>query len=361
MVNKTRNEAPEAQAHAASGRSFLDLPTEVRFMIYRLVVVADKTLGSKAGIEIENSGLEWAKFGKYGLQPAILRVCWQMHREASPILYGENTFGLQILGFEDEEEFDDQSGYGSSELKTETKIFLMNYALNMGFHRIPSIGKFQRVEIMIDTIHMETAAATYDITDVCYSIRGDMRALEHISIHLIDRRFKDNHLILKPFSMLRNIPNVILRGVPSPHAERLKGLMLGNAPFMDEETEDDMLRMLDRYVHGSKESASDLHLAYKALQEWDIQKFKEIRSKIISDGPSHLENARRRVFDYDPRSDEDDPAATEEEDDDNSEEGHESTVEDHDGNIEEGHKESSETVECGLESCLEATKSVAAK
>ncbi|MCJ1469777.1 hypothetical protein MMC07_008419 [Pseudocyphellaria aurata] len=334
MANINRKNASETQAQGAFGPSLLDLPIEVRFMIYHLVLVADKTLGSGAGLEIDGSGFEWARSEEYGLQPAILRVCWQMHREASPILYGQNTFGLQICGWEDEDEFDDQSGYGSSELVTETKILLMHYALNTGFHRIPSIDKFQKLQIVIDTEHIES---NYDITDVCYTISGHMRALKHISIHLLEGS-RDNHLFLKPFGMLRNIPSVVLHGVPLPYAERLKGLMLGNTPVIDEMTEQEMFRMLLRYVHQPNGSDSDLDLAAKALEEWDYQKFKEIRSKIISDGPIYLEDARRQVFAYDPRSDEDDHAATEENDDNDSEEGHESTVEEHDGYIEKRHE-----------------------
>ena len=93
---------PETQVHDAAGLSFLCLPAEVRNMIYRLLLVVEKPLGSTENenlpAELRGRGPVWANAGEYHLQPAILSVCSQIYREASPILNGEYTFVIYICG-----------------------------------------------------------------------------------------------------------------------------------------------------------------------------------------------------------------------------------------------------------------------
>lgn len=55
-----------------------------------------------------------------------------------------------------------------------------------------------------------------------------------------------------------------------------------------------MYDLLEKLVQGPKGNALDLREASRALQGWDLQRFKEIRSKILSD------DALLHIFDFDP-------------------------------------------------------------
>ena len=318
MAKKARIEAPSpgrAQAHVDGGLSFLSLPLEVRIMIYRLLLVSDKPLACEEGTGIEEP--HWANSGEYNLQPAILRACSQLHREASPILYGENTVVIQVCSFEFSADSETEFG---SEGDTEARIFFMKFELDDGvFYQPcppwpPSIDQFQRVEIAIDTAELDLEAVGCVITTLCSSVLCDMPALQYISLHLIRNPCtKNNHVALAPFGVLRNMRSVSIHGaVPLPFAERLKGLMLGNAP---QENVKKMYRLLEKYVNGPKGDRAELQRASYALQEWDIQKFKEIRSEIILDGQRRMEDALLHIFDFDLKTAEKHHATTEDNDD----------------------------------------------
>lgn len=327
-AKKVRKKAPRTRAHVAAGPTFLGLPAEVRNMIYRLLLVADRPLGSEAGNELDDCPeIDWAKYGDYHLQPAILCTCRQVHREARPILFGENTIGIQIYGSEVqvESEFeygsDSEYGYGYNhghgyfndefnpdvDVEIEPKTLFMNFELDEGWDysssrviRIPSIEKFHRFEIVIATAILDLEEVEFEVKDLSSTL-CKMPALEQISLHLLeDSRPKSNHPTLGPFGMLRNMRSVAIHGVDEPFADRLKGLMLGNSP---QENVKEMYRLLENYVIGPKGSVSDLEKASIALKEWDFQAFKEIRSKILSDGQRSMEDNILRISDADPKSD----------------------------------------------------------
>lgn len=326
MEENVREIVPRTQAHAAAGRSFLDLPAEVRIMIYRLLLVANKPLGSSDDYDDVMLPV-WVVFGEYQLQPAILRTCRQLHHEASPILNGENTYGIEIFANECYEYSDEE------EIKAETLIMDFEVSRGMDYIRkhIPSINNFQRVEIMIQTDTLELEVAESAVKKLCSSILCNMAALHHISIILSENpSHRKNHSALRPFGMLQNVRNVVFNGVPHPFAERLKGLMLGNTPQMNVEG---MYGLLKSYVHDPKGTLLDLQEASNALQELDFQNFGEIRSKILSDGQRCMEDALLHIFDHDPKN-EGNEAAIEDNFDHKVAENYDSQIEeDHDGEL----------------------------
>lgn len=332
-AKKVRKRAPTTRAHVAAGPTFLGLPAEVRNMIYRLLLVADRPLGSENGNEFDDCPeLEWAEYGEYHLQPAILCTCRQVYQEAKPILFGENTIGIQIYGSEApvESEFeygsDPEYGYGynhgyfddqfDDDVEIEPKTLFMNFGLDEAWDysssrviQIPSIKKFQRFEIVIATAILDLEEVEFEVKDLSSTL-CKMPALEQLSLRLLeDSRLGSNQPTLGPFGMLRNLRSVAIRGVEKPFADRLKSLMLGNSP---QENVKEMYRLLENYVIRPKGSISDLEKASTALKEWDFQAFKEIRSKILSDGQRSIEDAILRIGDADPKTDQHHQATTEE-------------------------------------------------
>ena len=311
MATKARIEAPKpgrAQAHVDGGPSFLSLPLEVRIMIYRLLLVADKPLacGDKTRIAPWDKKLRWARFGEYDLQPAILCVCLQIHREASPILYRENTAVIQVYGLhvptDNYTDDTDVESEDTTKTRTEARTLFMNFELLHGNFRGPPPEQFQRVEIAIDTIGINRLALRGAITTLCSSVLCRMPVLQHISIHLYTPlTFRIDHLALTPFEVLRNLRSVYIYGTLPPFEERLKGQMLSNASQETIEKIENMYRLVEQHVNSHVNSPKggrlELQRASNALQEWDIQKFEEIRSQLRLDGRRRMEDALHDFFD----------------------------------------------------------------
>jgi hypothetical protein len=71
------------QAKECQFSYFLDLALEIRLDIYELLLPRT--------IKVYEDDCRWLA----GENPSILRTCKQIHQEASPILYGRNTFGIR--------------------------------------------------------------------------------------------------------------------------------------------------------------------------------------------------------------------------------------------------------------------------
>lgn len=289
----------DTQAHAANEPNLLGLPPELRNMIYRLLLVADKPLSSSKNEHEEKfprkSGLVWASFGEYHLQPAILRVCSQLYREASPILNCENTFGIRIRIPEAVEyevaERHELCSYPRFALTEERSSF-----------RNSSMDKFQRFEIVIrNALEPEVRPG---VEELCRCHLSKSHALQHVSIHLLDTDHihDDEHTILGPFGALRNLRSVDIHGAPRRYAKRLRKLMLGNTPPDDL---DGMYHGLEKYVKALKGDRWVLEEAMKATQTWDMQKFKELRSEIVSEVQDRIDCALLHMFAFDAPSAED--------------------------------------------------------
>ncbi|KAH7086027.1 hypothetical protein BKA63DRAFT_389405, partial [Paraphoma chrysanthemicola] len=73
---------------------FLDLPAEIRLYVYEEVVVVGKVFFTPDQYEVCESARfsKWRKYGAPSL--SVLRICKQIHQEATPIYLGKNLFVL---------------------------------------------------------------------------------------------------------------------------------------------------------------------------------------------------------------------------------------------------------------------------
>lgn len=347
---------PKTQAHAAAGQSFLGLPPEVRNMIYRILLVNDKTLGSHSPAM---SRAEWTS--EFGLHPAILRVCSQLHREASSILNSENTIGIYICGFvnEDEEESGEEVERRDSEDECGANIIVMNNRVLYS----ALISKFQRFEIVIE--RADYSAVRTEVRYFCNHYLRTMPALRHLGLYLEKDKGRWYRKTLGPFGMLRNMHSVVIHGAPLEFAERLKGLMLGNTP---QDNVEEMYRSLKAFARNYNGHRGYLRTAARAREKWDIKKLKEIRSMILPECQRRMDRDLSHIFDHDPKSEEDHQDTSKEDND--CEEHSDWEIEvDHDSKLEVMIRTARSRrmvidslgiiEECGLEGYLEEMRSVA--
>jgi hypothetical protein len=79
------------RARHAARISFLDLPRELRDIIYELSLVSTET------IDVCQLATPLRNAKKLGISTALLRVSRQIHHEALEVIYGLNTFEAKIL------------------------------------------------------------------------------------------------------------------------------------------------------------------------------------------------------------------------------------------------------------------------
>ncbi|MCJ1428301.1 hypothetical protein MMC29_006210 [Sticta canariensis] len=334
---------PETQVNTVAELSFFTLSLELRYMIYRLLLVADKPLGT-----VTYPVSEWASFGRYDLHPAILCTCWQVFQEASAILKSENTFGIYISGAKDISgdtpdrhslpywDHDDEWAHmypkeycifehheGGWVVDSKATTGLVSFCLDIRTRSLvpfnTRVGKFegnfflrrvQRLEIVMT--FAEPWAIRLHAEILCTSILRKMPALRHVCIRVANDTSDTKNTALGPFGMLRNMRSVVIHGVPLPLAERLRSLMLGNTP--PGENVESMYDVLDAFVTGMNGNRLHLLKAYLAMLDWDVEKFKEFRSKILSESLDQMGLLLLHVYDHDVKSEQDHQAKIEEND-----------------------------------------------
>lgn len=72
--------------------TLLSLPPEIRNQIYRRVLIYNSQVGHFLRPRTENAQSGALRSSSTRNAPSILRICRQIYREASPILYSETTF-----------------------------------------------------------------------------------------------------------------------------------------------------------------------------------------------------------------------------------------------------------------------------
>ena len=133
---------------------FLDLPAELRKMVYDELLITETPLNFVYGIRIRKV--------KSPLNSAIVRVCKLVHAEATPILYGGNT----IEAFDDLSYIIQKIGNSLSFVRTViiTKAYTLeklkkNFTLLKGAQDLSSLtlgegawGRYQRPETLAKAI-----------------------------------------------------------------------------------------------------------------------------------------------------------------------------------------------------------------
>lgn len=164
---------PFNQTPSQSTIGFLDLPPEIRNRIYSLLLTIDEGLyinricnGAKAPFNFIRDPLD-----DQPLQPNILSTCSTVSEEASPILYGANSFCFASADLA--ADFCDRVGYLSNELR---RITIENVESREDFQRaITKLsydnGVLERLELDIFAIQRFTAKQmAEDLADLAWNL-----------------------------------------------------------------------------------------------------------------------------------------------------------------------------------------------
>ncbi len=276
---------------------FLDLPLEIRYKVYHELLSQSEV--------IEHSGSD------LGLHPAILRTSRQVHDEARIVLYMENYFGMRI--------FKSNGGERAYFLRCDCYAQQVQY-------KVPSFRSIRSYDIYVeiqDKKDFSTVKKT--IRDVCM-VLSEVTRIKHLIITLGEHPMYISKLeaafvkyesqvkvhkcflemiqlllecatVLQPFTLLRNVGRVEIRGVVKPvYKQYLIDIMQGCDP----------LTHLPKMYHALQDFAGpfdcfqeDHRDACKAMEDDDVEDFKRIRATLIEKVTAYMQNAQARLFDYD--------------------------------------------------------------
>ena len=289
----------ELQDHPAATFPFLKLPLEVRNMVYHLLLTTPKPLGTMdedGDLELLKFSCDepsWARWGHYHLHPAILRVCKQLQKESSMILYEENTVGIAVW-------------YAVGEIK----IGIMNIEHHTNFAKSSRstnaisapVKCFKRFQIILDACSIDSLVKIQSLhlalSSLCSLYLNEI-AMQHLSLRLFSNSSRNIYITLKAFAVLRNVRSVAIHGVPAAFGANLGRLMVGNSPQGELER---MLGALEEYVENFDGFDNELDSAHNAIEELNVPLFTQIRSEIVSAVRKLMDEALFRLYAHDPKT-----------------------------------------------------------
>lgn len=210
---------------------FLDcLPREIRIIIYKLLLV-NEDLGTPRSAY----GDRLLKFlgVQYGLTPALLRTCHQIHNEAKRILYGSNVFALNLTF---------PSGYDTPIRRFSNMVSDLRSSTGNreAYWDSPAIGCVQHWRLILPLVPEPQPNDFYEPEDI-EETPPDVRLVRfcrHLAVspctslevlimpevavvHPVHGREPASwvplHILLKPLEILRKIQRFVLKNVPKSH------------------------------------------------------------------------------------------------------------------------------------------------
>ncbi|PVH73865.1 hypothetical protein DL98DRAFT_42879 [Cadophora sp. DSE1049] len=190
--------------------TLMGLPAEVRIMIYELLLI-NPILGELASISKHD---HYGAHQSYELHPAVIGVCKQVQTEATPILYGRNTFCVVCLPFP-----------GPTWTMQEDLILspFTRYSSYPPFplpfsSQLPSVRDIKKWKVILSVRawHDYESQPSCPFFEVCRAIsRGHPT---HVDIAIIPKGIEDGVFeyqnmeeALKPLGLLRHIENFQIR------------------------------------------------------------------------------------------------------------------------------------------------------
>ncbi|KAI1386798.1 uncharacterized protein F4822DRAFT_326584 [Hypoxylon trugodes] len=272
----------EASEHGTEGSkkcfAFLNLPAEIRMMIYPLLLCSSKPLS-------------YSDQGNFHLTPAILRTCRQILNEARPLLYEENVFEVII-----------STDYGVVSCEYVDVYSVQTFRSSpFGSSRFGGMTKFSIVLKSTGWSGLDTTAG--DLTCICRDLRllPELRYL-HVKVSIpngIESERCPAWKALGSLALLRRVGSVVFDGVPPDDVKYLTDKMTGLTPVDDLPQ---MYEALKSYMDPIQSYASYLNDAYQAMIFGDVDTFKYYRRESIYEIKRLMDDlleGRRSLYEYD--------------------------------------------------------------
>ena len=247
------------------------LPLELRIKIYRLLLCSDEPI-------------DYA-FTYHCLNPSILRTCRQILSESRTLLYSENLFRMKVF---------DKNG-------AERAYFLQcnHFALEAETWFRSRLKEMRKFEIVVEVQAYEDIWIVKSAVRAVSNILSSIPRLDYIHLSLDGRGWPEIQSVcrvLESFALLRNVGNVTLDGVPPVYAQYLKSKMTGCTPL---DHLPKMYEALQRFAGHFDCCQGALQDACNAMEEDDVDKFKEVRAEIIPMVNEYMASAMAHLFDHD--------------------------------------------------------------
>ena len=287
---------------------FLDLPAEIRVIIYRYLLTGRIHVPSTEDFSLNTITRP------PDLYPVILRTCRRILFEAQPILYGENTFGIFIYPYFALDTYLYVAGdlpfpQYSRNLSKWVRRLDIQIQLSDGERSntfkdcLRSVCVFLSELPRLDHIHIKLdydIVSASDSEDETGSETGGQTGGETGSETGDESDIRTLSIALQGFTLLRNLQSVTFENVLPVHAKVLKGLMTGNSPLDHLPKMHKALRAYLRcYSNLSRRTRKYLQEARYAMQGYNVKKFKKLRAKILVMIDGHVAHHKSHLFDYD--------------------------------------------------------------
>ena len=202
-------ELPSTRPHNPNAE-FMALPAEVRIIIYDLLLTSP-IVGELASISKSD---QYGAYRSYELHPAIIRVCRKVKTEATPILYGRNTFCVVCLPFPGPT-WTMREGLTLSPFTRYSSDYPVAFPL---LSQLPSVRYINKWKIILSVAawHDYDNQPSSPFLEVCRAIsRGNTTNVDvaiipkGIEDHVFE--YQDMNVALKPLELLRRVENFQIR------------------------------------------------------------------------------------------------------------------------------------------------------
>lgn len=259
VSNERQNDDEREPQHQSGGIPFLELPYDIRHLIYRNL------------LRLGDSG---TYLGSFTLWPEVTRTCRQIHSESEQVLYGENIFFVDLWQF--------KSKYNPKSCEHPAPI-----ARDPVRDQFPRFKSFQiRIKTSwIGDMQEQIEAAWHAVV-----ILSDIGKLDYL--HFVNESYSSERIIeiLKPFEMLRNVRRVDYFSVPDQYGIHLRSRITQSSPMPK------LYREL--YLHSAhliccEELLCDVE---RAWADDDFDRFKLAGNKVIAEADKHMAFTRERLL-----------------------------------------------------------------
>ncbi|KAH6648427.1 hypothetical protein BKA67DRAFT_661403 [Truncatella angustata] len=284
-------------------RPFFAFPLEIRRMIYKNLLSCEGVITNLAATTFHTE---------------IMRTCRQIHYEAHQVLYEENTWHFEINSsgwnprYEEDFDIDEEialflrsgSGFETIYIKFGDYLKVSNHDYDLlAFNPCETdyglrLEHIRRVQVTVKVKHVsEHNAACRAVVELVVSLQAILD-LQHLEVFLEGPEKYvpgSQYYVLEPFRKLKDVGEVTFHGINHQYAEYLTRKMKGLGPVKSLPY---MFKASQRLMKNACVSGIESCMR-NAVREGDLQRFKELRTELVSETEKYRRHALDLLFEFD--------------------------------------------------------------